>query len=79
MKDEVYRVIKVGNEDGRRVGGYRNATKLYNSLAGARGQVGRERKAVERRNSWAGSLGREKQPLPEFKIQKSALVWEDVE
>jgi hypothetical protein len=85
MKDEVYRVIQVGDETEYRQSGYRNATGLYNSLKGARGQIGRAQRLAEYRNEWArtralrtGETSNER-PIPEFKIQKSALVWEDVE
>lgn len=85
MKDEVYRVVAVGNEDGIRFGGYRNATKLYNSLTGARGQARREKRDAEcRRDNLRAYAERRGEPVtvspvPEFKIQKSVLVWEDVE
>jgi hypothetical protein len=85
VKDEVYRVIAVGDESEYRQSGYRNATGLYNSLAGARGQVGREKRDAERRRenlrAWAERRGEPVtlSPIPEFKIQKSALVWEDAE
>jgi hypothetical protein len=85
MKDEVYRVVQVGDETGHRWSGHNNATGLFNSLAGAKGAVRRSKLLCERRNEWArtralrtGETSNE-QPIPEFKIQRSALVWEDVE
>lgn len=85
MKDEVYRVIQVGDENERRYGGYQNATKLYNTVVGARGQARLEKCLAERRRdnlrAYAERRGESVtlSPVPEFKIQKSALVWEDVE
>lgn len=86
MKNEVYRVVQVGDETEYRQSGYRNATGLYNSLKGARQQVGREKRSAKRirENRIAylvrqGKIPESSPPIPEFKIQKSVLVWEDVE
>lgn len=85
MKDVVYRVVQIGDETEYRQSGYRNATGLYNTIGGARGQVGRERKDARNRNAnrqaWAQRKGEDfvPTPVPQFKIQRSVLSWEDVE
>jgi hypothetical protein len=77
MKNEVYRVTEEGTDT--RFGGYRNDTKLFNTIKGARQARNQEAQNHERYNSYRERRGEPLEPMPVFKIQKSALVWEDVE
>lgn len=75
--NEVYRVVTEGSE--YRMGGYRNATRLFNTLKGARQIKADEERSLKRRNEWREMRGEEPVPVPAVKIQKARLVWEDVE
>jgi len=77
MKDEVYRVTEEGTD--KRYGGWNNVTKLFNTRKGARDALRLEQGLHARRNEYRDLRGEALEPIPEFKIQKSALVWEDVE
>jgi hypothetical protein len=78
MKDEVYRVTESGTPDDR-IGGWNNATKLFNTIQGAR-QARNGRVQHQAANKLCRErAGKDQIEYPAVKIQKSALVWEDVE
>jgi hypothetical protein len=77
VKDEVYRVIEEGSDI--RYGGWNNATKLFNTLQGARHARNDRVRHQEANKHYRERTGRDPIDYPAVRIQKSALVWEDVE
>jgi hypothetical protein len=77
MENIVYRVTEDGTE--KRYGGYRNDTKLFNTLKGARQARNDAVRHQEANKRYRERTGKEPIEYGRIKIQKSALVWEDVE
>lgn len=75
--DVVYRVVEEGSE--YRLSGYRNATGLYSTLAGARRAKSDQEKYQQRMTEYRERAGKEPVQCPAVKLQKSRLVWEGVE